>query len=53
MSSIAVNKTIVRDNRKEESRSLRSRIGRYIAGTAEVMAPGVLAMNNSYYRPAR
>ena len=53
MSSIVMNKVITEKKDRTESVSLFQRIGRYIAETSEVMAPGVFAMNNTYFRPVK
>ncbi len=53
MSSIVMNKVITEKKERTENASLFERIGRYIAETSEVMAPGVFAMNNTYYRPVK
>lgn len=53
MSSIAVNRIIMTKQDQEERTSLLRRLGKHIKETAEIMAPGVLLMNNTYYRPAR
>lgn len=53
MSSIAINKVITEKKERTENAALLERIGRYIAETSELMAPGVFAMNNTYYRPVK
>lgn len=53
MSSIVMNKVITEKKERTENASLLERIGRYIAETSEVMAPGVFAMNNTYYCPVK
>lgn len=49
MSSVAINKT----NVEKRKMTLVQRIHQYIVETSKVMAPGVFAMNNTYYRPAK
>ena len=53
MSSIVMNKVITEKKERTENASLFERISRYIAETSEVMAPGIFAMNNTYYCPVK
>lgn len=53
MNSIAVNRIIIKKQDHEKRISLVRVIRKHIAETAEIMAPGVFAMNNTYYRPAK
>lgn len=54
MNSIALNGTKIRGSfvLKEET-TLLDKIVSYISEIATDMGPGVLAMNNTYYRPAK
>ncbi len=49
MSSIALNKS----NAKKENMSLIQRLQQHFVEVSKIMAPGVFAMNNTYYRPAK
>ncbi len=53
MSSIVMNRMITGNQERAEKPSVIEKIGKYIAEASEVMAPGVFAMNNTYYRPAK
>ena len=53
MSSIVMNRMITGNQERAEKPSVIEKIGKDIAEASEVMAPGVFAMNNTYYRPAK
>lgn len=53
MSSIAVNRRIMTKQDQKERTSLYSVIAKHITETAQIMAPGVFVMNNTYYRPVK
>lgn len=53
MSSIVMNRVITENQERAKKTSLIEKIGKYITETSEVAAPGVFAMNNTYYRPAK
>ena len=53
MSSIVMNRVITENQERAKKTSLIEKIGKYITETSEVAAPGVFAMNNTYFRPAK
>lgn len=54
MSSIAINRTVTGNKaQRTEKKTFLQKISNYMKETSELFAPGVFAMNNTYYRPVK
>ena len=48
------NKALVSNTEmKKESRTLAERVKEYLFSNMDILVPGILAMNGSYYRPVK
>lgn len=53
MNNIVLNKYVAQNNGKEKTETLWRKVSRLWRESVEIIAPGVCAMNNTYYRPGK
>lgn len=53
MNNIVLNKYVAQNNGKEKTETLWRKVSRLWRESVEIIAPGVCAMNNTYYRPVK